>query len=202
MMRRLNYPFTQKQVQELQLGDTVFVNGEITISAGLPTYKRLVEYVEKNKELPLDFNNAALFHLGVNSRKIDGIDKILYVNPTTSARFNPYMPTLIRKFNLRLTGGKGGLDSESVAAMKEAGCVYLAFLGGGAPIYSHSMTNIPEVYWTDYVPHYRLTRIVVNELGPLIVAIDAKGNSIYENIERNLSTKFPEIIDEFKHMDG
>ena len=198
MEHRLNHPFTEKQIRKLKLGDTVYVSGEIIFSAGLPTYQRLVEYVEQKEELPIDMKNAALFHLGANSRETNGNYEVLYVNPTTSARFNPYMPTLVKNLQLRLIGGKGGLDSNSVIALKEVGCVYLAFLGGGAPIYSKAMKNVPSVHWTDMVPHYRLTQIEANELGPLIVAIDAHGNSLYEQIQTGLSRKFPEIVKAFE----
>ena len=202
MEHRLNHPFTQQQVSGLKLGDIVYVNGKITYSAGLPTFQRLVKYVEINKDLPVDLHNGALFNLGSNSRRVNGKDKVIYVNPTTSARFNPYKPVLIRKLNLKLIGGKGGLGPESVAAMKEVGCVYLSFIGGGAPIFSRALKGEPLIHWTDLVPHYRLTTIKVNELGPLVVAIDAHGNSIYEQSRVNLRLKFPEIIKDFEPIRG
>lgn len=196
MIHHLEYPFSLEQIQKLKLGDTVYVSGKIIISAGIPAYKRLVEYVKSVQELPVDIAGGALFHLGANTQKIDGQDKVLYINPTTSARFNPYMPTLIRELDLRLVGGKGGLDSGSVEAMQETGCVYLAFLGGGAPIYSRAVTSaVADIYWTDLVPHYRLTQLRAHQLGPLIVAIDAHGNSLYEQVEVNLEYKYPEILE-------
>ena len=49
------------------------------------------------------------------------------------------MPTFIRHFGLRAVGGKGGLDRACAEAMQEVGCVYLSFLGGGAPLLSDAI---------------------------------------------------------------
>ena len=85
-----------------------------------------------NKPLPIDIRGGSLLHLGSYSRETDGKFDVLYMNPTTSTRFNGYMPEFIRHYDLRLVGGKGGLDHASAEAMREVGCVYLSFLGGGA----------------------------------------------------------------------
>ena len=66
------------------------------------------------------------------------------MNPTTSTRFNPFMPRFIRHFGLRAVGGKGGLDAASAAAMREVGCVYLSFLGG-----ARRCSPTPSRTWRD-----------------------------------------------------
>lgn len=130
----LNTPLKKEDVAKLKLGDLVYLNGEIVITAGLPTHQRIMQYIENGQELPIDLENAVFFHLGSYNREKNGKFEVLYVNPTTSTRFNPYMPTIIRKFHLRAVGGKGGLDKENVKAMKEVGCVYLSVLGAGSPL--------------------------------------------------------------------
>jgi fumarate hydratase subunit beta len=118
----------------------------------------------------------------------------LYVNPTTSTRFNPYMPAIIRKFHLRAVGGKGGLDKESVKAMEEVGCVYLSILGAGSPLFSSAIKEVITVAWNDLISHYRLVNLKVERFGPMIVAIDSHGNSTYENISAGIEAKMPGII--------
>ena len=107
------------------------------------------------------------------------------MNPTTSTRFNPLMPRIIRHFGLRAVGGKGGLDRPCADAMKEVGCVYLSFLGGGSPLLSDAIKEVVAVAWDDLVAHYRLVKLRVEDLGPLVVAIDSKGNSLFDQLQES-----------------
>lgn len=190
----LQTPLQSDDVAKLRLGDRVYLNGEIIITAGLPTHQRIIEYIEKGLALPVNMDNAVFLHMGSFSRENKGDFEVVYINPTTSTRFNPYMPAIIRKFHLRAAGGKGGLDSESVKAMKETGCVYLSVLGAGCPLFSASIRSVKAVGWSDLVPHYRLVNLQVERFGPLFTAIDAHGNSIYEDIEANIRQNMPAII--------
>ncbi len=159
------------------------LDGEIVITAGLPTHHRIIEHMEAGRPLPIDITGGTFFHLGSYSRDRDGAFEVLYMNPTTSTRFNPLMPRIIRHFGLRAVGGKGGLDRACADAMKEVGCVYLSFLGGGSPLLSDAIKEVVAVAWEDLVAHYRLVKLRVEDLGPLVVAIDSKGNSLFEQLQ-------------------
>jgi fumarate hydratase subunit beta len=196
--RELQLPLTQEAVRSLALGDMVYLTGEIVITAGIPTHERILDYLDRGEALPIDLSNAAFFHLGSFNQEDDGGFKILYMNPTTSTRFNALMPRLIRTFGLRAVGGKGGLDRACADAMKEAGCVYLSFLGGGAPILSDAIKRVVTVAWDDLIAHYRLVKLEVERLGPLTVAIDAHGNTLYDNLQAEAKQKLPEILAELK----
>ena len=114
------------------------------------------------------------------------------MNPTTSTRFNALMPRLIRHFGLRAVGGKGGLDRACADAMKEVGCVYLSFLGGGAPILSDAIKARRDrrVERSDRaLPAGEAARSTT--LGPLTVAIDAHGNTLYDNLQDEARQKLP-----------
>ena len=113
---------------------------------------------------------------------------MLYLNPTTSTRFNAHMPRLIRELELHAVGGKGGLDRDCVEAMRETGCVYLSFLGGGATLHSQAIRRVVEVGWRDMLVHYRVVRLAVEGLGPVTVGIDAHGRSLYAE-EQTLSAR-------------
>ena len=189
-------PLTEDRARTLKLGDMVYLDGEIIITAGLSSFKRIIDFAESGKPLPVDLNNAALLHLvNYNRKTAEGKPEVLYLNPTTSTRFNQYMPSIIRMFRLRAVGGKGGLDMECARAMKETGCVYLSFLGAGSPFLSSSIREVISVDWSDLVTTYRLVRLRVEGLGPAIVSIDSHGNSIYENVRLGLEERFPHIID-------
>ena len=192
----LQLPLTEEAVRSLALGGMVYLTGEIVITAGIPTHQRIIDFLDRGEALPIDLANAAFFHLGSFNEESDDGFKVLYMNPTTSTRFNGLMPRLIRTFGLRAVGGKGGLDRACADAMKDAGCVYLSFLGGGAPILSDAIKRVVTVEWNDLIAHYRLVKLEVDKLGPLTVAIDAHGNTLYENLQVEARQKLPEILAE------
>lgn len=192
--RRLQLPLTEEQARALALGDMVSLDGEIIMAAGLPTHRRIVDFIEAGRPLPTDLRGAAMLHLASYSREADGAFEVLYLNPTTSTRFNSLMPKIISSFGLRAVGGKGGLDMACVQAMKEAGCVYLSFPGGGCTLLSRSIKEVISVHWDDLIFHYRLVKLRVEGLGPATVAIDAHGNSLYENLRQAAESRLPDIL--------
>lgn len=193
---RLSLPFDEADSRSLHVGDTVCLDGEIVMTAGLPTHMRILESLRTGKALPLQLAGGSLFHLGSCCREVDGRYEVLYMNPTTSTRFNSCMPEIIRRLRLHAVGGKGGLDEQSVAAMKEVGCVYLSFLGGGAALHTAAVSGVVSVDWPDLIAHYRLVRLRVENLGPLTVAIDAHGRSLYTALRAEAEARLPRILEE------
>ncbi len=196
---RMNFPLSEADARKLRAGDQVIIDGEIVVTAGLPTHQRLIGCFDGKEPLPMKLQGQSLFHLGSYSREKEGGSgpddlEILYINPTTSTRFNPVMPRIIRELQLHAIGGKGGLDAKSVAAMQETGCVYLSFLGGGATLHTHAMREVLEVGWSDMLMHYRLVRLRVEGLGPVTVAIDAHGNSSYAEAQDNAAARMDDIM--------
>ena len=191
---RLTLPLSEAATRSLRAGDHVILDGEMTITAGLPTHQRIQQHLDDNLPLPVDLTGGALFHLGSFSRDTATGFEVLYMNPTTSTRFNAYMPGFIRRLGLRAVGGKGGLDAACARAMAESGCVYLSFLGGGCPLLSDAIKSVVSVHWTDLIPHFRLVTLRVEALGPLTVAIDANGNSLYDSLHATAAARMPAIM--------
>jgi fumarate hydratase subunit beta len=177
---RLNFPLCEADARSLRAGDQVILDGEIVVTAGLPTHQRLLGCLEGHEPLPMALQGASLFHIGSYSREDQGRFEVLYINPTTSTRFNPHMPRLIEGLGLHAVGGKGGLDAACAQAMARTGCVYLSFLGGGATLLTQAVREVLEVGWPDMLTHYRLVRLRVEGLGPATVGIDAHGHSLYD----------------------
>jgi fumarate hydratase subunit beta len=191
----LDLPLAPEAIQRLRAGDMVTLTGEITVTAGLPTHQRIAEHLDAGRPLPVDLTGGTLLHIGSYSRDTaDGGLEVLYINPTTSTRFNGYMPRFIRAFGLRAVGGKGGLDAACAQAMREVGCVYLAFPGGGSPLLSDAVKGVVSVHWPDLIAHFRLVTLRVERLGPLTVGIDARGHSLYDELQEQARARMPEIL--------
>jgi fumarate hydratase subunit beta len=93
-----------------------------------------------------------------------------------------------------MVGGKGGIDLACAEAMREVGCVYLSFLGGGSALHSAAIKAVRQVAWDDLVAHYRLVKLAVEGLGPLVVGIDARGNSSFERLGQEARDRMPKIL--------
>jgi fumarate hydratase subunit beta len=193
---RMVFPIGAEQARTLRAGDLVVIDGEIVITAGLPTHERLLGCLQGKEALPMDLRGQSLFHLGSFSREIEGKFEVLYMNPTTSTRFNPFMPRLIEGFEWHAVGGKGGLDRHCVDALRRAGGVYLSFLGGGCTLLSRAIQEVVQVGWSDMLTHYRLVRLRVEELGPATVGIDAHGHSLYEEERAAAGARLDAILSE------
>lgn len=192
---RLHMPIDEAQARALRVGDTVVLDGEIVVSAGLPTYQRIADHLQRGQALPMDLRGGSLLHLGSYTRDTaDGSLEVLYMNPTTSTRFNPLMPGIIRSLGLHVVGGKGGLDNACAQAMREAGCVYLSIPGGACALLSEALRCVKEVAWRDMLTHYRLVRLQVEGLGPATVAIDSHGNSLYDELKTQASGRLESIL--------
>jgi fumarate hydratase subunit beta len=207
---RMQFPLSEADARTLRAGDQLIIDGEIIVTAGLPTHHRLIGCLDGQEPLPMPLLGQSLFHLGsysqevsqeINQESMDAASgaaslELLYINPTTSTRFNPLMPRLITELQLHAVGGKGGLDQHCVEAMRQTGCVYLSFLGGGATLHTRAVREVLEVGWSDMLMHYRLVRLRVEGLGPVTVAIDAHGNSTYADAQATAQARMPAILAE------
>ena len=191
---RFNPPLLEEQVRQLRLGDTVYLDGDLVIMAGNPTFERLLGYVKKGEDLPVDLKDAVVFNGPNVHHKAGDSYEMDYVGVTSSIRFEQYMPELIRKCGVRAVVGKGGLGEKSLKAMKEVGCVYLAVLGGATPLLSPAIKEVTSVHWLDLIHQYRLITVRVEGFGPATVAMDCYGNSTYENIVAAAEKKLPKIL--------
>lgn len=160
------------EIKTLRAGDTVHITGDI-ITARDMAHKRLVI---EGSGLPVDFN--VIYHCGPLVKKTDGFE-VVSAGPTTSARLNPYTRVMAEKFGTRLFIGKGGMDAASLEVFKEFGCAYLAFTGGAGALAAQGIKEVKAVYWEDLGMAEALWHFKVDEFGPLVVAMDSSGGSLY-----------------------
>ena len=112
----------------------------------------------------------------------DGRYEPLSIGTTTSARMSRFTEPLIRDHGARAIMGKGGLLPEALGPLAEHGGVYLAIVGGAAALQTTQIVEIEQVEWEDLMPEC-LWRFRVADFGPLIVAMDTHGKSLYEDVQ-------------------
>jgi len=176
----------ESTVRSLELGETVYLNGPV-ITGRDEMHIRALDYAAEGKEIPADIDGAVLFHCGpIMQQREDGSWMVVAAGPTTSARMNKLEPEFIRRFHIRAVIGKGGMSKETLDAMKECGCVYLAATGGAAISLAEGLCRCTGVEWSDLGMAEAMWRFSTDKFGPLIVAMDAKGNSLYDKVNAGL----------------
>ena len=168
-------PFTTEFIRSLRAGDRVSLSGVIYTGRDA-AHKRLCALLDAGEELPVDLAGQAIYFVGpcpAPPGKVIGA-----AGPTTSGRMDAYSPVLIEKCNLKAMIGKGDRNDAVKSAMKEFGAVYFAATGGAGALISRSIVKADVVAFPDLGPE-AIYRLEVKDL-PLVVAIDAEGNSLYK----------------------
>jgi L(+)-tartrate dehydratase beta subunit len=142
---------------------------------------------------PVDLSGAAILHTAPNVKKEEGRYIPISVGTTTSARMDRFTRPLLER-GVRVIIGKGGLYlRESIEALRELGGCYLAIVGGAAAWETLHIEGIEAVYWEDLMPE-ALWVFRVNALGPLFVAIDSHGRSLYAEVMFSARARLKEMF--------
>ncbi len=174
----LRTPLTEAQMRELKVGDVVIVSGRMF------TGRDAVHAYLAKHDAPVDLNGSVLYHCGpVVGKQSDGTWKVLAAGPTTSIREEPYQPHVIKTFGVRAIVGKGGMGAGTLAALSEAGAVYLNAIGGAAQFYARCITKVDGVSLTEFGTPEAMWHLQVEDF-PAIVTMDAHGNSLHKDVEQ------------------
>ncbi len=169
----LHTPFKDEDISSLRAGDKVFISGAV-YTARDAAHKRLTEYLEDGKEMPFDFNGQAVYYAGPCPNREGEV--IGSVGPTTSGRMDAYSHLLIKK-GLKVMIGKGTRNENVINAIKDFNGVYFAAIGGAAALIAECVKDSRVIAFDDLGTE-AIRKLEVVDF-PVFVAIDSKGNNIY-----------------------
>ena len=172
----LKTPLSALVAASLHAGDGVLLTGTI-YTARDAAHRRFKALLDKGDKLPVDFSGQVLYYCGPAPAKPGR--PIGSAGPTTGGRMDPYTPQLLKVSGLRAMIGKGARGGAVIEALKKNGCVYFAALGGGGALIGKTVTSSRIVCFEDLGPE-AVYRFEVENM-PLIVAIDSKGNDLYDS---------------------
>jgi L(+)-tartrate dehydratase beta subunit len=180
----LTPPLTEAQVRELRVEDTVTLEGTLF---GIRDANQIALF-DRHRATRFDMRGHAAIHTAPNVRKVapspehpTGYAPVC-VGTTTSARMERFTEPLMRELGVRLIVGKGGLGESSLAAFAKLGGAYLAVIGGTAALETTWVEAIEDVDLDDLNPE-SLWKFRVRGFGPLLVAMDSHGGSLYRAVD-------------------
>ena len=181
----LNMPIAEAQARALRIDDTVTIEGTLF---GIRDANQIALF-DKGRKTRFDMRGHAAIHTAPNVRKVPvsathptGYEPIC-VGTTTSARMERFTRPLMAELGVRLVIGKGGLAQGSLDAFAELGGAYLAIIGGTAALETTWIEAIEDVDLDDLNPE-SLWKFRVKGFGPLLVAMDSHGASLYDEVDR------------------
>jgi L(+)-tartrate dehydratase beta subunit len=186
----LTTPVTEAQVRALHVDDTVTLQG---VLFGIRDATQIALF-DRGRKTRFDLAGHAVIHTAPNVKKVPPSPEHpagyapLCVGTTTSARMERFTRPLLAELGVRLVIGKGGLGQASLAAMGEQGAAYLAVIGGTAALETTWIEAIEDVDLDDLNPE-SLWRFRVRDFGPLRVAMDSHGGSIYATVDASARAK-------------
>lgn len=176
-MKNLDVPIESFNISDLKIGDVVTLSGNV-LTARDQAHKKILE-----EGSPYDLKGAAIFHAGPiiknTGSKKDPDYKMIAIGPTTSMRMNPYQSDVI-DMGVKIVIGKGGMDESVKEALIKNNAVYLVATGGCAALYVDAIKDIESVEWLDLGIPEAIWNLKVESFGPLIVAMDSHGNSLFK----------------------
>jgi L(+)-tartrate dehydratase beta subunit len=181
----LPMPTDETQVRALRIGDTVTLENTL-FGIRDATY---IHMFDRARTTRFDLKGHAVIHTAPNVRKVEvsPTNPVGYapvcIGTTTSERMERFTRSLMAQYGVRLTIGKGGLGEASKGAFVELGGAYLAIIGGAAALETTWIEAIEDVDLDDLNPE-SLWCFKIKGFGPLLVAMDSHGGSLYDGIRK------------------
>ena len=182
----LRTPLTEEQVRSLKVGDVVLLSGRAY------TGRDAVHHHLMSHEPPVDLRGSVIYHCGPVVAKNANGWRVTAAGPTTSIREEPYQGDIIKRFGVRAVIGKGGMGGKTLAALQEAGAVYLNAIGGAAQFYARTIKSVDGVSLMEFGTPEAMWHLTIEDF-PAIVTMDAHGHSLHKDVEQESAKELAAI---------
>jgi fumarate hydratase subunit beta len=171
---KVQTPINIEQSQKLKCGDRVLITGTI-YSARDAAHMRLLKEISCGKELPFDLEGSIIYYAGPSPVRPGNISGSF--GPTTSGRMDSMTIPLL---DLGLMGmiGKGNRSKAVIDSIVKHNAIYFAAIGGAGALIASTIKKIEVIAYEELGPEAIMKLDVENF--PAFVAIDSRGNNIYE----------------------
>jgi L(+)-tartrate dehydratase beta subunit len=188
-------PVSEAQVRALRVNDTVTLQRTLF---GIRDATQIAMF-DRGRTTRFDLAGHAVIHTAPNVRKVPPSEAHpagyapVCIGTTTSDRMERFTRPLMQRHGVRLIVGKGGLRDASLAAFRELGGAYLAIVGGTAALETTWVEAIEDVDLDDLHPE-SLWRFRIRDFGPLLVAMDSQGASLYDTVRGDVEARRAAVL--------
>ena len=191
----LHTPVSEAQVRALRINDTVTLQDTLF---GIRDATQ-IHLFDRGRNTRFDLRGHAVIHTAPNVRKVEKSEAHpagyapVCIGTTTSDRMERFTRPLMAQYGVRIVIGKGGLREASQQAFADLGGVYLAIVGGTAALETTWIESIEDVDLDDLNPE-SLWQFRIRDFGPLLVAMDSHGGSLYREVQAEAASRRAKVL--------
>ena len=188
-------PIAEGQARQLRVDDTVTLHGTLF---GIRDATQ-IHMFDRGRTTRFDLKGHAVIHTAPNVRKTEKDSRNpagyapVCIGTTTSDRMERFTRPLLQQYGVRVVIGKGGLRADSLKAFQDFGGAYLAIIGGTAALETTWIEAIEDVDLDDLNPE-SLWKFRIRDFGPLLVAMDSHGGSLYDAVRQEVAARRAKVL--------
>ena len=177
----LKTPLSKEDVSKLNVGDTVYLSGEIFTGRS-----RIHRYIfDENNVMPVDTaKRNAMVHVGpIVTIDENGKYELVSFMPTSSLRFEKWGAKSVSEWGLRMIVGKTTMGKETIEAMQKYGCVHVSPQCVSPNLWQDSIKIQGVELFSELGSIEACWQMELSELGPFIVDIDTNGRCYFDELD-------------------
>jgi fumarate hydratase, class I len=179
---------TPAEVASWKPGERLLLNGKI-LTGRDAAHKRIQEFIESNKPLPVDFRNRVIYYVG----PVDPVREEVVgpAGPTTATRMDKFTDMMLAKTGLIAMIGKGERGPAALEAIRKHKAAYLMAVGGAAYLVAKAIRKSRVLAFED-LGMEAIYEFEVHDM-PVTVAVDANGVSVHNTGPAEWQKKIVEL---------
>lgn len=196
----LKTPLSDEDISQLTAGDLVYLTGP-AYTARDGVYQHML--VEGNRP-PIDL--AGLTNVSFQSSPAGvevepGKFEVASLQATAGFRYARYMPQLLEEYGVKCVVGKAGMSEDVYRdTFMKHGAVCLTTVGYGlGAIYGRAIKKVIDVHWVEELGLSEALWVLdLDDLGPLLVEGDIKGNSFFSQVNEQINDQLSPLYEGLK----
>ena len=174
----LQTPFSEETIRSLRVGDVVYVSGQ-----AFTCRSRLHRYVfdEAHPSPSAALERDLLIHVGpiVLPEGEDHWHLVSFM-PTSSIRFEKWGARSVDTWGLRMIVGKTTMGPETMAMMREKGCVHVSPQSVSPNLWIDRIQIEGVELFRELGSIEATWKMKLDRLGPFVVDVDTEGHNLYQ----------------------
>src|SRR5438309_3404423 len=176
------------EVASWRPGERLLLSGKL-LTGRDAAHKRIKEFLEQGKALPVDFRNRVIYYVG----PVDpvGNEVVGPAGPTTATRMDKFTDMMLSRTGLIGMVGKGERGPAAVDAIRKHKAAYLIAVGGAAYLVAKAIRKSKVLAFED-LGMEAIYEFEVHDM-PVTVAVDSNGISLHDTGPAEWSKRIVEL---------